>query len=209
MNLCAPEILQRPAPQPGAPLFLPHERPRAPANPAGPGRCSACIRFRCRDPRLGGSRSTPSHTTTGTGYKWREGAGEGEDAVRAWCSASSRVRVCDGSRGVAGGGWHLPAPRAARALGDVIMCKRPANAMIEMNGGSEGSSLGGRLITLLPCQRGPHRRVRTYCHSICMTLHYGNYHYWTSNDGQVTAVLFNVSLNDVLIEKVMMTPLLR
>ena len=35
LNLGAPEILQRPAPQPGAPLFCAPrpERPRAPANP--------------------------------------------------------------------------------------------------------------------------------------------------------------------------------
>ena len=28
----------------------------------------------------------------------------------------------------------MPAPGAARALGDVIICARPANAMIEGNG---------------------------------------------------------------------------
>ena len=36
LNLSAPEISQRPAPQPGAPLFAAQrpERPSAPANPA-------------------------------------------------------------------------------------------------------------------------------------------------------------------------------
>ena len=41
----------------------------------------------------------------------------------------------------------MPAPRAARALGDVIVCKRPANALIERNGGGAltGRALDGAL----------------------------------------------------------------
>ena len=64
-------------------------------------------------------------------------------------------------------------------------------------------------MALLPCQRRPHRRVRTDLHFLRLTLHYGNYHLIgaTSDDGQMTAVLFDLSLNDVLIEE--MNPLLR
>ena len=53
-------------------------------------------------------------------------------------------------------------------------------------------SLGGRLMALLPCQRGPRRRVRTYCHPLRMTLHYGKLPTFivgaTSDDGQITGV---------------------
>ena len=86
----------------------------------------------------------------------------------------------------------MPAPRAARALSDVIMCKRLANAMIERNGGCEGSSLCWCLMALVPCQRGPRRRVRTYCHPLRTTLHYGKLATIivgaTSDDGQITGV---------------------
>ena len=53
------------------------------------------------------------------------------------------------------GSGHLPGPRAARALDDVIMYRRLANAMIERNGGRESSSLGGRLMALLHAREGP------------------------------------------------------